>query len=305
MTVENTQIRGQRRWGDCVATNARIVYTMSTNMCKIQNENDWCYVNKKYTWLQRSSWWWICEHHFRDQLNDGYVNKTADIKLMMDMWTPLQRSTWWWICEHHCRDQLDDGYVNTTAEINLMMDMWAPLLRWTQWWISEHHCRDELDDGYVNTSAEINSMMDIMWTLLQRWTWWWICEGTLWSQAHHARSLEDHTRSIQLSTSSHTKHFHNIQQQNNNHTQTYCELFHKQFTKHCMMDMRAPLQRSTWWWICEHQCRDQLDDGYYVNTTSEINLMMDMWRNTGITGTPRMFFGRPYTVYPTEHPLPH
>ena len=64
---------------------------------------------------------------------------------------------------------------------------------------------------------------------------------TLGSQAQHARSLEDHTRSIPhstLHTSTHTKHIHNIQQQNNNHTQTYCELihitycelFHKQFT---------------------------------------------------------------------------
>ena len=44
---------------------------------------------------------------------------------------------------------------------------------------------------------------------------------------------EDHTRSIQQSTSIHTKHFLNIQQQNNNHTQTYCELFHQTIHKHC------------------------------------------------------------------------
>ena len=36
---------------------------------------------------------------------------------------------------------------------------------------------------------------------------------TLGSQAQHAHSLEDHTRSIQQSTSTHTQHFHNIQQQ--------------------------------------------------------------------------------------------
>ena len=42
---------------------------------------------------------------------------------------------------------------------------------------------------------------------------------TLGSQAQHTHSLEDHTRSIQHSTSTHTRHFHNIQQQNNNHTQ--------------------------------------------------------------------------------------
>ena len=39
---------------------------------------------------------------------------------------------------------------------------------------------------------------------------------TLGSQAQHAHSLEDHTRSIQQSTSTHNKHFHNIQQENNN-----------------------------------------------------------------------------------------
>ena len=41
-------------------------------------------------------------------------------------------------------------------------------------------------------------------------------EGTL-RCTQHADSLEDHTRSIQQSTSTHTKHFHNIQQQNSNH----------------------------------------------------------------------------------------
>ena len=33
---------------------------------------------------------------------------------------------------------------------------------------------------------------------------------TLGSHAQHAHSLEDHTRSIQQSTSTHTKHFHNL-----------------------------------------------------------------------------------------------
>ena len=56
---------------------------------------------------------------------------------------------------------------------------------------------------------------------------------TLGSQAQHAHSLEDHTRSIQQSTSTHTKHIHTIQQQNSNHTQTYCELFHPTIYKHC------------------------------------------------------------------------
>ena len=30
-----------------------------------------------------------------------------------------------------------------------------------------------------------------------------------------------------------------------------------------------------------------------------------MMRNTGITGTTRIFSGKPYTFYPTEHLHPH
>ena len=56
---------------------------------------------------------------------------------------------------------------------------------------------------------------------------------TMGSHPQHAHSLEDHTLSIQQSTSTHTKHNHNIQQQNSNHTKTYCELFHKTIHKHC------------------------------------------------------------------------
>ena len=43
---------------------------------------------------------------------------------------------------------------------------------------------------------------------------------SLGSQAQHTHSLEDHTWSIQQSTTTHTKYFHNIQQQNSNYTQT-------------------------------------------------------------------------------------
>ena len=55
---------------------------------------------------------------------------------------------------------------------------------------------------------------------------------TLGSQAQHAHSFEDHTQAIQQSTSTHTKYFHNIKQQINNHTQTYCELFPLIIHKH-------------------------------------------------------------------------
>ena len=56
---------------------------------------------------------------------------------------------------------------------------------------------------------------------------------SLGSQAQHTHSLEDHTLSIQHSTTTHTKHIHNIQQQISNYTQTHCELFHQTIHKHC------------------------------------------------------------------------
>ena len=72
---------------------------------------------------------------------------------------------------------------------------------------------------------------------------------TLGPQAQHAHSLEDHSRSIQQSTSTHTKHSHNIQQQNSNHTKTYCEWFHQTIHKHCRtrntQDKQIHQQRNT------------------------------------------------------------
>ena len=44
---------------------------------------------------------------------------------------------------------------------------------------------------------------------------------SLGSQAQHTQSFEDHTWSIQQSTTTHTKHIHNIQQQNSNYTHTH------------------------------------------------------------------------------------
>ena len=70
-------------------------------------------------------------------------------------------------------------------------------------------------------------------------------EGTMGSHTQHAHFLEDHTWSIQQSTSTHTKHFHNIQQQNSNHTQTHCELFHQTFHKHTTYNTNRSINRTT------------------------------------------------------------
>ena len=56
---------------------------------------------------------------------------------------------------------------------------------------------------------------------------------TLGLRVQLTHSLEDHTWSTQQSTSIHTQHFHNIQQQNNNNTPKYCELFSQLIHKHC------------------------------------------------------------------------
>ena len=48
----------------------------------------------------------------------------------------------------------------------------------------------------------------------------------------HKHFMEDHTWSIQYSTSNHIQQLHHIQQQNNKQTQTYCELFHQTIHKH-------------------------------------------------------------------------
>ena len=54
-----------------------------------------------------------------------------------------------------------------------------------------------------------------------------------WDHRHNTNILCKTIPSIQQSTSTYTKHIHNIQQQNSNHTQTYCELFHQAIHKHC------------------------------------------------------------------------
>ena len=51
---------------------------------------------------------------------------------------------------------------------------------------------------------------------------------SLGPQAQHTHSMENHTWSIQYTQ----QQLHHIQQQNNKHTQTYCELFHQTIHKY-------------------------------------------------------------------------
>ena len=68
---------------------------------------------------------------------------------------------------------------------------------------------------------------------------------SLGSQAQHTHSLEGHTWSIQQITTTHTKHIHNIQQQNSNYTQTHCELFHQTIYKHATHKTNRHINRAT------------------------------------------------------------
>ena len=68
---------------------------------------------------------------------------------------------------------------------------------------------------------------------------------SLGSQAQHLHSLEDHTWSIQQCTFTHTKLFHNFQQQNSNYSQTHCELFHQTIHKHATHKPNGSINRAT------------------------------------------------------------
>ena len=57
---------------------------------------------------------------------------------------------------------------------------------------------------------------------------------TLGSQEQHAQSI-----------STHTKHIHNVQQQNINHTQTYGELFHQTIHKEASHKTNRSINRAT------------------------------------------------------------
>ena len=64
-----------------------------------------------------------------------------------------------------------------------------------------------------------------------------------WDHRHNTLSLD--TWSIQQSTTTHTKHIHNIQQQNSNYTQTHCELFHQTIHKHATHKRNSHINRET------------------------------------------------------------
>ena len=104
---------------------------------------------------------------------------------------------------------------------------------------------------------------------------------SLGSQAQHTHSLEDHTWSIQQSTTTHTKHIHNIQQQNSNYTHTHCELFHKQFTntvKHATHKTNRHINRAT------HNIQ-----GYNITlTTSQVQEAIKQSKNNNSQGPDKL-----------------
>ena len=115
---------------------------------------------------------------------------------------------------------------------------------------------------------------------------------TLGSQAQHAHSLEDNTRCIQQSTSTHTKHIHNIQHQNSNHTQTHCELFlTKQFTntvKHATHKTNRYTNRAT------HNIQ-----GYnIILTTTQVQEAIKQSKNNNSQGPDKLNIRHLKQIYP-------
>ena len=102
---------------------------------------------------------------------------------------------------------------------------------------------------------------------------------SLGSQAQHTLSLEDHTWSIQQSTTTHTKHIHNIQQQNSNYTHTHCELFHQTIRKHCQA--RNTQNKRTHWQSNIQGCNITL-------TTSQVQESIKPSKNNNSQGPDKL-----------------
>ena len=101
---------------------------------------------------------------------------------------------------------------------------------------------------------------------------------SLGSQAHHTHSFEDHTWSIQQSTTTHTKPIHNIQQQNNNYTQTHCELFHQTIHKYATHKTNKHINRAT------HNIQ-----GYNITlTTSQVQVAIKQSKNKNSQGPDKL-----------------
>ena len=97
-------------------------------------------------------------------------------------------------------------------------------------------------------------------------------------QAQHTHSLEDHTLSIQQSTTTHTKHIHSIQQQNSNYTHTHCEWFHQTIHKHATHKTNRHINRAT------HNIQ-----GYNITlTTSEVQEAIKQSKNNNSQGPDKL-----------------
>ena len=104
---------------------------------------------------------------------------------------------------------------------------------------------------------------------------------SLGSQAQHTHSWEDHTWSIQQSTTTHTKHIHNIQQQNSNSPTHIANCFTKQFTntvKHATHKTNRHINRAT------HNIQ-----GYNITlTTSQVQEAIKQSKNNNSQGPDKL-----------------
>ena len=86
---------------------------------------------------------------------------------------------------------------------------------------------------------------------------------SLGSQTQHTYSLKDHTWSIQQSTTTHTKHIHNIQQQKATTPKRIANCFTKQLTntvKHATHIINRHINRATYKDITSHSHTSQVQE---------------------------------------------
>ena len=66
-----------------------------------------------------------------------------------------------------------------------------------------------------------------------------------WNHRHNTHILWKTIHGLSKEHFYHTQLFHNIHQQNNNHTQIYCELFHQTIHKHATHKTNRSINRAT------------------------------------------------------------
>ena len=118
-----------------------------------------------------------------------------------------------------------------------------------------------------------------------------VLRRSLGSQAQHTLFCHTMSWSIQQSTTTHTKHFHNIQQQNSNYTQTHCELFHQTLSNTQHKKTNRHINRAT----------HNIQGSNITLTTSQIPEAIKQSKNNDSQGFDKLNVSPPWTRIPHEY----